>query len=288
MPETFHCPNCGVEWKVSNQPASGRGICKHCGQPVSGRTINDSVAPKSNTSTWLQLLAVTVMIGLMVALFLPSVNTARSGRMPPCRKNLKQIGLALLTYNSVHGSLPPAFIADKDGQPMHSWRVLILPFLDESGIFAQYDFSKPWNSRRNARLAVHMPKVFRCPSSKNPRPGYTNYLASAGPGRLFDGNRATRLEEIADGQSNTLAVIEVPDSQQVSWLDPRDSFVTAAQSNHPGGANALLADGSVQFLVDRLSPETIAALQSIAGGENSAKMEAQDTRQQGLVAPPDQ
>src|SRR6266704_588138 len=84
---------------------------------------------------------------IVVALFLPGYNSrARpASRRTQCLNNIRNIALALHNYASLNGSLPPAYIADANGRPMHSWRVLILPYVDRSDIYAAYRFDEPWN-----------------------------------------------------------------------------------------------------------------------------------------------
>lgn len=199
-----------------------------------------------------RLLNVFFAIAIAAALVLllwPVHNASSVNPRSTCKNNLKQIGLALLNYEQTYGSLPPAYIADKDGKPIHSWRVLLLPFLEQDEIYAQYDFNQPWDSPHNSKLAKSMPSGLRCAAAGDLPDGYTNYVAVTGPGRIFDGVRATRLKEITDGSSNTIMLIEVPDSQAVPWLSPFPTGIAIAQSNHEMGALAVFADGSDQHQI---------------------------------------
>ena len=85
--------------------------------------------------------------------------------------NLHKIALAVLNYEVKYGRFPPAYTVDKKGRRMHSWRVLILEFLD-SDLYAQYDFSRPWNSPGNLAFAKKMRKdgPYLCPSEDPSRP----------------------------------------------------------------------------------------------------------------------
>lgn len=92
-------------------------------------------------------IIVTACIGCFIALFLPGV-----GSRPPspnemkCHNNLKHIALALLNYENTYKCFPPAYTVDKQGRPMHSWRALILPFMDNSNREITYNYNQPWNS----------------------------------------------------------------------------------------------------------------------------------------------
>lgn len=96
-----------------------------------------------------------VLLGLLVigCLALPAVGTAKpSVRRAGCLNNIKCITMALHEYAEDHGHFPPTFITDDTGKPMHSWRVLILPYLEESTLFAQYNFDEPWDGPNNSKL----------------------------------------------------------------------------------------------------------------------------------------
>ena len=195
-----------------------------------------------------------------------------------CPQNLKQIGLALHNYILQYRCLPPAYVADKNGKPMHSWRVLILPYLDQAELYRQYDFSEPWNSPRNARLMAKCPDVFRCPHAFPMSPSTTNYVAVIGDATCWPGSKSVRLEDIKDGASKTVMLVEIADSD-IPWIEPRDmSFDRASagvnvdrqhgiSSNHGNWAFFVFADGSVRSLTDKMSPTTLRAILTIAGGE---------------------
>ncbi len=146
--------------------------------------------------------------------------------------NMKQIALALLNYESVHGVLPPAYTVDDDGKPMHSWRVLILPYIEEQALFDAYDFDEPWDGPNNSTLADKMPEVFRCPSCaacarernnpwKLPGKNCTNYFAVVDPETILRAEKGRSFLEIGDGTSNTILFLEAAD-RQVNWMAPED------------------------------------------------------------------
>jgi len=139
-----------------------------------------------------------------------------------CRGHLSQLNLALLNYEDRFGSFPPASVRDSDGKPAHSWRVLILPFLEQQELFDAYCFDEPWNGPRNRRLADSMPPVFRCPSEPYGRPRHlTNYVAVVGQYTAFSGSGTSSLRDLPDRGENTLLVAEVT-STLVHWMEPID------------------------------------------------------------------
>ena len=107
--------------------------------------------------------------GILVALLLPAVQAAReAARRMQCTNNLKQIALAMHNYHDVHGSFPAAYIADENGRPMHSWRVALLPYLERSDLYNQYNFNEPWDSPGNLKVAEQLPQTYRCPRRRRP------------------------------------------------------------------------------------------------------------------------
>ena len=193
-----------------------------------------------------------------------------------CANNLKQVALALRDYENYHHALPPAWIVDADGKPLHSWRTLILPFIGEQRLYETIDLSKAWNDPANAEAYKTGVHVFRCPMATCPE-NHTTYLASVAPNGCFRLTEPRHFSEISDGLSNTLMVIEVPAEQSVHWMSPVDADESlvmglGAQSKltHNGGMNAALCDGSVRFLRADTPAATRRALISIAGGEEIA------------------
>ncbi len=242
----------------------------------------------SGTPLWVILLVVgsavaffvLIVIGVLVALLLPAIQAAReAARRAMCMNNLRQVGVAMLEYQEAYGSYPPDYLPDADGRPMHSWRVLLLPHLQDpeaDEIYRQYRFDEPWDGPSNRRLAHWMPQIYACPSNDAP-PGETNYVAVVGEETVWPPGRAINVTDIKDGMSNTIAVVEAA-GQGINWLEPRDlTLDEAAQgvdqgetnfsSRHVGGANALFCDGHVDFLESSTPPAEVRAMLTRSGGE---------------------
>jgi len=291
MPISFTCPHCGLQTNVSDEYAGQTGPCAGCGKtitvpPTAATPIYSAPARRSHGPLVMVLVVVAILgaflmcVGFMAALLLPAVGSARgAARRMQCINNLKQIGLAMHNYHSTFDCFPPAYVADENGKPMHSWRVLLLPYLEAQWLYDQYDFDEPWDGPNNSSLADFMPEVYRCPSDSGPNASDTSYMMIVGPEAISNGSKTTRLAQVKDGSSNTIMVVEVANSG-TGWMEPSDlkadriSFKIndgtpqGIRSNHPGGACVLFCDGSVQFLSDGTDPEHIAGMASIAGGED--------------------
>ena len=213
----------------------------------------------------------------LLGMFLPSVEYAReAARRSACEGHLAQLGLALQTYHDVYGSFPPAYIADAQGRPMHSWRVLLLPFIEESALYNAYRFDEPWNGPNNSKLATKIWDVYRCPSDSGPKTD-TNYVAVVGPNTVWPGSTSTKMSDIQDGISYTIMLVEVKNSG-IHWMEPRDLMIDQVtspnargalgiSSHHPGGAHVLFVDASRAFIEDHISPGFLPKAIDINGGE---------------------
>jgi hypothetical protein len=160
---------------------------------------------------------------------------------------------------------------------MHSWRVLILPFLQQSGVYNAYNFDEPWNGPNNAKLAGQVGNLFRRPEADGDSV-MTSFVAVVGPETVFPGARPTKFEEIGDGTSKTILFVEMRDAD-IPWMEPRDLVFERMdyRVNAPGGggigspfgdARIALVDGSVRELKDNLAPKTVRALLTANGGES--------------------
>lgn len=259
------CPNCGISL---HQGTSGPPPASGGKWPILGIVL---IVVGGG------LVALLICGGILAAMFLPAVQGAReAARRTQCKNNLKQIGLALHNYHDTYGCFPPAYIADETGKPMHSWRVLILPYLDQQPLYAQYHFDEPWDGPNNSRLLSSMPFVYRCPSdSGSTAATTTNYAAATGPKSIFRGAATVAISDIKDGTSNTIAVGEVKGAS-IPWMQPMDVDITLHPtigdpagfgSAHTGGAQFVLGDGSVRFVSQNIAQQTLDALYTIDGGE---------------------
>jgi prepilin-type processing-associated H-X9-DG protein len=208
---------------------------------------------------------------VMLALLLPAVQSAReAARRAQCTNNLKQIGLAMHNWHSVRNAFPPAAIRDKQGRPLLSWRVAILPYIEQESLFNQFHLDEPWDSPHNLGLLPLMPKTYQCPSEPQ-KPGYSTYEVVVGPETMFTGDKPVSLMSITDGTSNTIMVGE--STKSVPWTAPDDLPLDpnvplfGLSSRHPGGFNAAFADGSVRFIKSTIAQTALRSLLSRAGGE---------------------
>ena len=195
--------------------------------------------------------------------------------------NMKRIVIALHNHHDAYTAFPAGYSVNQGGEPLLSWRVHILPFAGQEALYRRFNLREPWDSPQNQALIAQMPDVFRSPGSKA-EPGKTVYLGNASPKGIFgppqDAQRplGTRMRDIRDGSSNTLAVVEVGDALAVEWTKPADFIPDANDPIKglgliPGQFAGAFCDGSTQFIStanrDGEQMSTFKALFTKDGGE---------------------
>jgi hypothetical protein len=132
--------------------------------------------------------------------------------------NLKQIMIAMHAFHDVNNQFPRD-ITDKDGRPILSWRVAILPFLEQDALFKEFKLDEPWDSEHNKKLLTKMPVPYRV--GIEPKDATkTYYQGFSGPGTIFEPGKNIKIFDILDGTSNTLGVVE--GGSPVEWTRPAD------------------------------------------------------------------
>lgn len=222
-------------------------------------------------------------VAVLVALLLPAVQQAReAARRSQAKNNLKQIGLAMHNFHDTHNAFPGAASTDKKGKPLLSWRVHILPYVDQAALYQQFHLDEPWDSEHNKKLAATVPAVYIDPSQADlAKDSKTVYLAPRGKGTIFEENGKTegnvpqgmKIRGITDGTSNTIMVVEAHRDAAVIWTKPDDitidfkNPVKGLKGARVGGFHALFCDGSVRFISDNIDLNVLKALFTRDGGE---------------------
>jgi hypothetical protein len=204
----------------------------------------------------------------------PAERVKAAAERTRSQNNLKQIGLAMHNYHDTNGAFPTPANYGKGDKPLLSWRVHLLPYLDQDALYKEFHLDEPWDSDHNKKLIARMPDVFRSSTDKKlAKDGKTTYLVPLGKETMFPGGKGVRIADITDGTSNTIMVLDAADEKAVTWTKPDDLEIDpkapakglAARFND----TFLLgfADGSVRGLKKDIDKDTLWALFTIAGGE---------------------
>jgi hypothetical protein len=180
----------------------------------------------------------------------------------------------MYNYSDVHGQLPPAAVCGKDGTPLLSWRVLLLPFVEQGKLYDQFKLDEPWDSPHNIKLLEQMPSAYAPPAGKKGRvpPFHTVCHVFVGPHAAFEGRSGLRIkDDFPDGCCNTLLIVEA--GKPVPWTKPED-LVYDPDGPLPDlsclfsdGFRARMADASGRWIKRDIDEVTLRAAITRNGGE---------------------
>jgi Protein of unknown function (DUF1559) len=176
--------------------------------------------------------------------------------------NLKQVGLAIHNFHDVNGNFPPYYLT-KDGKPGLSWRVALLPYIEEDGLFKQFKLDEPWDSDNNKKLIEKLPKVY-APVRGKAEAGQTFYQMFSGKVTVLDPDgKEIRFAQVTDGLSNTIMVVE--GAKPVMWTKPDDipydgKTVPKLGGMFDGDFHALFGDGNLRRIPKGMDADVLKLL----------------------------
>jgi len=178
--------------------------------------------------------------------------------------NLKFMGLAMHNFTARNGGRLPAAAIRRGDTALLSWRVAILPWLEQFALYERFHLDEAWDSPHNMALLKEMPRVYAAVAPEDTPPYSTYYQGFVGPGSLFDGEEGTRIADVIDAIRPTLMIVEA--AHPVPWTKPEDVAYDEAKplpklgGQFEDGAYVGFADGSARFLSRRIAAETLRAL----------------------------
>lgn len=213
--------------------------------------------------------------GVLIGLLLPAVQASReAARRMSSSNNLKQIGLAMHKYHDTFGRFPSPAITSASGEPLSSWRVALLPFLDQAALYNQFKLDEPWNSEHNIVLMDKMPQIFSDPSLAIPpgvANGLTNYHLAIGDQLLVHPTKKSGFTDVTDGLSNTIMTVAGNEESLRPWTAPEYLEILIddplAYVMRPNGFEVGFGDAAVMRMTPEIAVETFKALLTRDGRE---------------------
>lgn len=216
-------------------------------------------------------------VTVFASLLRPPIETAReSARRVSRLNNFRQIGLAMHNYADKNKVFPARNSVSEDGKPLLSWRVHILPYLEQQELYEKFRLDEPWDSEHNRHLQTQMPAVYADPESSLTRinsMGKTTYVMPASTGTVGRSEEPISFKDITDGLSNTIMLVEVNPDNAVIWTRPDDWQVNlnrplqGLEREDRQWFTAGYCDGSVQVISIDIAEKTLRAMLTYAGEE---------------------
>ena len=299
MPYLFTCPHCQTKTLVDDQFSGHIGRCVTCDQPIdipnfavavpTGihrlATAGGPISPNAR-----RLIAATLIVfafaglaGIVYRYGAPAIVTIRTSRDRAIAvSNLEQIASALNAYAADHGgAYPLPIVRDSTGRAMHSWRVAILPYLNEQQLYARYDFNKPWDSLENYAIVESMPRVYAAPTQGQWTSYECNYQLVTGDQTVFPKSGPLGPKSVIDDPTKTALVVEGLSraNPPTVWTEPNEmnlQVMTGTIGGTPeseigsvteGGVAIATVDGAGHFLEESTPPEIVRAILTASGNE---------------------
>lgn len=295
MSYLFTCPHCHTRTQVEDEYSGQAGECVVCGHKITlpdfaPAAVNPSdhhrTTPgkkRRRSAAWIVAAVVMLLIVGAAGIAIVQVGGTTAARLRSGRarinsiQNLEKIAQALNAYAADHGTYPAPSILDGTGKPLLSWRVLILPYLDEVELYDQFDLTSAWDSAQNQQVTYgQMPSVYRHPDTDAWAVDSVYHMVT-GDGTLFPKSGPLGPKQVIDGAEKTILLVESQASS--SWTEPVDlnfaasgGTINSAAGKDLGGVTAggvcvVTVDGRGHFLVETTAPMTVNSLITPQGGE---------------------
>ncbi|MDR0327341.1 MAG: DUF1559 domain-containing protein [Planctomycetaceae bacterium] len=221
---------------------------------------------------WLNAIAILLFFAV------PIIQVAReAARRMECSSHIKETAMAFYKYHEANGAFPPLYTVDDTGKPLHSWRVLILPLIEQKELYDKIRLDEPWDSTHNKQFHDQMPDFYHCPSNSGKGCCYSVIAGEAFvPAKDAHQKKGKSSKEILGGVDYTLAIVEV--KNPFNWMDPTaditlDELVNGNNASgrvgsfHPDGFHVAMLNGVVKFIPTVIDKNTLRALGTASGGE---------------------
>ena len=260
----------GIEIDVTIMP-SVNTIVKHLRPSVATYSVDAEGCHWITESSLPMGNGLTAFAPVLVGSLVPAVGSARTAaQRAQTLNNMKQIALAFHNYEASYGKFPTN-IYDDQGNALLSWRVRLLPFMEQQALYDRFHLDEPWDSPHNKHLSETIVPFFSSPNA--PPSNKTRYLTLAHKDSIFPGDEELSFRNVVDGTSYTILFVEAAPNTAVVWSQPKDiDFDTERPftgiQTKIGQFAVAFTDGSCRWLnLSNLEEEMMRALMTKAGGE---------------------
>ncbi len=188
-------------------------------------------------------------------------------------QRMQQIGIAMHNYHDAHKSFPPVASTDAEGHQLLSWRVHLLPYLNQNELYQQFHLDEPWSSPHNRKLIGKIPNIYAITGEKKAE-GRTSYQVVVGEQTLFTGGKnGVKIRETTDGTSNTVLFVDSNVADAVIWTRPDDVKASDKRlteiilGKYNQKSLIAMADGSIRSVNNGLEKQTLEHAITRNGGE---------------------
>lgn len=226
------------------------------------------------------LAVLAVCGGGVASVAVPAIREARRATQNEAsRDNLRRIADAMESYYATYNAYPPAFTTDAKGQPQHSWRVLLLPFLGHSDLYSRYNLNLPWDDPVNMQILYEMPSVYRSFDDHDNAFNETRFVVIKGKETLFPDGGGISKKDVKDEMETLLLVVE-KNGPGINWMEPedltlnRDSLLIENDPDKAGTlpnsltGNVVMADGQTFLLPDVTTQQMMRDMATRKGQED--------------------
>lgn len=232
--------------------------------------------PEGTLSVKLWVLIVVLLVAALLILPSNSRTGGRAGIRTQALNNIRNVSLAAFQYSIDHGQLPPAQTVDSEGHPLHSWRTLLLPYLDEQALYDSLNLTKPWDDPVNQHAWDRMPEVYQAPGH-DLGVGMTAICAPVGSDHCFQRTIGRNRSDFSCPALQIIMLVQVSEKTAVHWMEPKDTAVEYLHAREESGSPfydevilMAFADGSVRVISMDVDDEILESMLSISDCVNDA------------------
>jgi type II secretory pathway pseudopilin PulG len=256
--------------KIDSQGMSDEGGIKKVLIDAAKELVKQAKVSRKGNTVEIRSEANGATLLALSSIMLPAMAKSRqAAQRSQSMNNLKQLALAMTMYEVAHAHYPPAVVIGPDGKTPHSWRVELLPYLDQGELYHQYKTNEPWDSPANKKVLEAAPKVFHAANDSS-RGTNSSYFVFTGKNTMFSNTKGIRAPDVTGGLSETIMIVAA--KRDIPWTKPEDIEFDPAKPLPELGLDgrfiaAAFGDGSVRLLEKDMNEQILKSYFSISDND---------------------